>query len=170
MESFHSFFYFCDQLETIILKEGVESSNNSFRKCIALKTITIPKSFKQFMFVPFNGCTHLEEIIVHQDNPNFKSIEGVLYSKDETILIKYPQGKQENEFTIPASVIQVNNNAFYNLLILENVIVPLNVTKVQPKAFQSERLTIFVRASDKPDGWDDEWYFNCLNIIWNYSG
>ena len=83
------------------------------------------------MFVPFNGCTHLEEIIVHQDNPNFKSIEGVLYSKDETILIKYPQGKQEKEF-IFSSVIQVNNNAFYNLLILENVIVPLNVTKVQP--------------------------------------
>lgn len=169
MESFHSFFYFCDQLGTIILKEGVESANNSFRKCIALKTITIPKSFKQFMFVPFNGCTHLEEIIVHQDNPNFKSIEGVLYSKDETILIKYPQRKQENEFTIPASVIQVNNNAFYNLLILESVIVPLNALKYNQKRSKAKDLLIFVRASDKPAGWDDEWYFNCLNVIWNYS-
>lgn len=163
-------FMSCNELETLILEEGVESSDGSFRKCTKLTTVTLPKSFKQFFNVPFYGCSHLEEINVHQDNPNFTSIDGVLYSKDKTILIKYPKGKQGTDFTIPDTVTEILFHSFYNLLILENVIIPLNVTKIKGKAFQSERLSVYARAASKPAGWNDEWCYNCLHFEFGYSG
>lgn len=163
-------FYSCNELETLILEEGVESSDGSFRKCTKLTTVTLPKSFKQFFNVPFDGCSHLEEINVHQDNPNFTSIDGVLYSKDKTILIKYPEGKQGTDFTIPDTVTEILFHSFYNLLILENVIIPLNVTKIKGRAFQSERLSVYARAASKPAGWNDEWCHECLHFEFGYSG
>ena len=106
---------------------------------------------------------------MHEENANFSTSEGVLYNKNKTILIKYPEGKQGTDFTISDTVIEVQFHAFYNLLILENVIIPINVITVTRRAFQSERLSLFARAASKPAGWDNEWNYNCLHFEFGYS-
>lgn len=62
------------------------------------------------------------EFKVNSQNPNYKVVDGVLYSKDGGILIKYPIADGEREFySIPDSVYYICENAFYqsNIIMAE---------------------------------------------------
>lgn len=49
---------------------------------------------------------------VAADNPYYKSIDGVLYSKDETILVDFPYGRTDTTYVIPEGVIEIGESAF----------------------------------------------------------
>lgn len=70
----------------------------------------------------------LKAIYVDKDNPNFSSEDGVLYDKNKTTLISYPEGKQEEKYVIPNTVTNIFDCAFNQvspnlreLVITENV-------------------------------------------------
>ncbi|MBN2436807.1 MAG: leucine-rich repeat protein [Spirochaetes bacterium] len=61
--------------------------------------------------------TKLTDIIVDRDNRYYKSIDGVLFyaptDKDIYTLLKYPAGKMETDYTVPAMVTDIAPYAFY---------------------------------------------------------
>lgn len=59
-------------------------------------------------------CKNLRAINVSPLNEYYSSSDGVLYDKESTSLIAYPQGKSASSFTIPSSVICLMPFAFYN--------------------------------------------------------
>jgi hypothetical protein len=71
----------------------------------------------------FSNLTNLSSIVVHQNNPYFSAINGVLFSKDVKILYTYPPGKSGNEYTIPSNVEKINCLSFMNTSNLNNVII-----------------------------------------------
>ena len=94
---------------------------------------------------PFRGCTALESIEVDEENPNFKSINGVLYSQDDggqfrntiysgTGLFCYPQGIRQESYTIPDGVKFVFGNAFYQNKDLTTLILPSSTKAIYDKA------------------------------------
>ncbi|MBO4639598.1 MAG: leucine-rich repeat protein [Treponema sp.] len=87
----------------------------------SLKTITIPASCENISPYSFNNSAKLETIIVSDDNPKFKSVDGVLYSKDGKELIYYPSNKQGGAFEIPEQVTVIEPNSFLNALNLQKV-------------------------------------------------
>ena len=54
----------------------------------------------------------LEAIIVDPKNKNLKSVDGILFSKDGTNLLKYPAKKAEKEYSIPDDVESICYGAF----------------------------------------------------------
>lgn len=52
----------------------------------------------------FSYCYDLTSISVDENNPVFCSVDGVLYSKDRSILINYPCAKPDQEYQVPATV------------------------------------------------------------------
>ena len=54
----------------------------------------------------------IQNIICTENNPNFKSILGVLYSKDEKTLMAYPQGRLDIVYKMPNSVVKVKEGVF----------------------------------------------------------
>ena len=60
------------------------------------------------------NCTqsNLKEIIVDKDNPVYSSRDGVLFNKDRTELLYYPDGRELQEYTIPETVKEIKDNAF----------------------------------------------------------
>lgn len=52
--------------------------------------IVIPKTIKFINSTCFENCKHLQTIIVDKENPNFTVIDDALYSKNKTILYKFP--------------------------------------------------------------------------------
>ncbi len=56
--------------------------------------------------------SYLKEIIVEKDNKYFSSQDGVLFNKDKTVLIAYPQMKQVDEYVVPESVKVIYDYAF----------------------------------------------------------
>lgn len=60
----------------------------------------------------FNEMSALQSITVDGNNRYFSSENGNLYSKDKTIFYKYPQGKSEDIFILPDTVVRVEDGAF----------------------------------------------------------
>ena len=58
-----------------------------------LKRVELPASTEEIGEIPFALCGGLTQIAVSDGNPGYKSVEGVLYSKDGKELIQYPNGK-----------------------------------------------------------------------------
>lgn len=62
----------------------------------------------------FKEMTVLESFTVNESNGYFSAKDGILYSKDFTVLYNYPANKKGTEAVIPDSVITVEDGAFEN--------------------------------------------------------
>ena len=83
----------------------------------------------------FANCNSLAAINVSHDNTSYKDIYGVLYSKDEKILINYPREKVEDSYTVPNSVETICDAAFEGCHSLESVTIGRSVTAIGDRAF-----------------------------------
>ncbi|KNY29799.1 WG repeat-containing protein [Pseudobacteroides cellulosolvens] len=72
-------------------------------RCDNLISINIHENVKDIFSHSINGNS-LELINVSTDNPHFTSDDGILYNKDKTIMIKYPQNKSNSDYIIPSTV------------------------------------------------------------------
>lgn len=98
----------CDKLTTIT-SFGSRYGN-------LIKTLYIPKSVSSFSFdsdVVLQNDYSLENYIVDENNQNYCSVDGVLYSKDKTVLYHYPKNKTATSFEIVNTVERINQSAFY---------------------------------------------------------
>lgn len=102
----------CNSLNNVKLENGVEQLNGLvFSNCENLKNITIPDSLTNLSYTDFNGCINLEKFDVGENNQNYFSVDGVLYNKQQSELIKCPATKT-GHFYIPQSVEKIVTNAF----------------------------------------------------------
>ncbi|MCL2107053.1 MAG: leucine-rich repeat domain-containing protein [Oscillospiraceae bacterium] len=97
-------------------------------------------------------CRYLKAIEVSEENAHFKSVDGVLYSKDGAKLITYPNahtaeyaadGKllQSAEYTIEAGTSVIGHCAFYKTYGLAEVILPPGVEIIEERAFHKSAIT-----------------------------
>ena len=70
-----------------------------------------------------------------ENNLNYKSIDGNLYSKDGKTLIQYAIGKTATSFVIPDSVTTIGDGAFRYCNSLTNVTIGDSVTTIGEGAF-----------------------------------
>lgn len=91
-----------------------------------LKSITINASVNLFTdyFVPlsqFDYASKLEAIYVDSKNPYLTSDNGILYSKDKTILVSYPANYSQTKYVMPDNVCEMSFNAFYGAKNLKEI-------------------------------------------------
>ena len=60
----------------------------------------------------FFECSSLKEIKVDNNNENYTDENGIVYNKNKTKIICYPEGKTEKNFRIPNSVTSIGYGAF----------------------------------------------------------
>ncbi len=82
----------------------------------------------------FALCDKLKEINIDKKNANYKSVDGVVYSKDGETLIYCPEGKT-GEYIIETGVTSIDNYALSYCKKLTKVVLPLGVKKIGPSAF-----------------------------------
>lgn len=122
----------CNSVQNIVIPDGVEIIEGwAFEHCKNLKNIFIPKSVVQIDKNPFFD-TDLQEIVVDENNENYSSVDGVLFNKDKTVLIKYPTGRKNESYTIPEGVVEIDHYAFMYNNNLKNITIPnsLNLTDI----------------------------------------
>ena len=103
--------------------------------CATLVGITIPDSVTSIGGNAFYQCTSLTAIEVDSANSAYSSEYGVLYNKDKTTLIRYPQGKAGSTFIIPNSVTSIDQFAFSGCTSLTSVTITAGVTSIGLYAF-----------------------------------
>ena len=125
----------CVSLTSITIPNSVTIIKDyAFLRCSSLISINISNSALLIEEYAFYKCDVLKEINVAVDNPNYASVDGVLYDKNIKILIKCPTTK--TSITIPNSVTTIGNYAFYNCQKF-NSIIPNSVTTIGNYAFYS---------------------------------
>jgi len=85
---------------------------SAFARC-SLTTVTIPSSVTFIDSSAFESCTNLmSAITVAVLNSFYSSLDGVLFDKRQTALIRYPMAKAGSAYTIPNSVTSIGDYAF----------------------------------------------------------
>ncbi len=98
-----------------------------------MKTVTIPASVEHFSSSAFRG-TELEAVKVASGNKNYKSMDGVVLSKDGKALVWYPCGKKGSSYTIPGTVETIRQFAFSSAP-LQSIVIPASVKTISNEAF-----------------------------------
>ena len=123
-------------LTTVIIGEEVETiPNYAFSDCSSLTSIVIPNSVTYIGNYAFQNCSNLTNITVDSANPNYFSQDGILFNKEKTILIKFPQAKLDSGYIIPNSITSIGNQAFRDCSALVSITIPNSVTSIGWSAF-----------------------------------
>src|SRR5262249_22916141 len=77
----------------------------------------------------FYGCPNLAAITVDAASSVFSSIDGVLFSKDQSTIVAFPAARASS-YTIPNSVNSIGDYAFYYCNGLTAVTIPNSVTNI----------------------------------------
>ena len=132
----HEAFLYCNNLTSIAISESVTSIGmHVFEECSSLTNITIPEGVTSIGDYAFSGCSSLTNINVSDNNRNYSSIDGVLFNKDKTEIIKYPEGKESKSYKIPNSVTSIGDWEFSGCSSLTNITIPESVTSIGYYAF-----------------------------------
>ncbi|MGN0532425.1 MAG: leucine-rich repeat domain-containing protein [Eubacterium sp.] len=112
-----------------------------------LKEINISKNIKTIDIWALTNCPLLESINVDENNPYFCSVDGVLYNKDKTQLLFYPNAKTMlkkdksgaiiggGTLVLPDSVVSIRDNAFYLCSNLYSITFNQGLKTIGNKAF-----------------------------------
>lgn len=106
-------------------------------KCIStieseapIKEITLSKNVEELSGTSFTRLESLEKINVDENNPNYSSIDGVLFSKNYADLLVFPSAKNVKSYTTPDGTSIINFNSFYKVKYLETLIIGDGVTLI----------------------------------------
>jgi len=115
-------------LPTTITSIGMQAFGNSQY----LKTINISSLVNSIADRAFELCVAF--INVDSNNPNYSSVDGVLFNKNQTTIIHCPVSKTGN-YTIPATVNSIAPRAFWGCTKLAAVTIPPSVNSIGDFAF-----------------------------------
>lgn len=124
----------CENLRTVNLPENLFIlSSGIFANCKNLNNIFIPAGVKFIYDDSFLGCTNLSSIDVDKQNTIYSSDNGILFNKEKTKLILYPEGKS-GTYKMPENTEIIDSNAFRNSN-LTNVELSTNLKNIFSNAF-----------------------------------
>ncbi len=124
-----------------------------FSGCTSLTDISLPDNLLYIEDNVFAGCTALSRISVDENNTAFSSDEtGVVLNKSKTALMIVPPGISGN-YTIPSTVTEIANGAFYGCERLTSITIPGSVKQIQNGSFNnSAAKLIFTGNTPETDG------------------
>ena len=93
----------------------------AFEGAIQMTSLKLNNKVKAIGDRAFLFCTALTKFVVPEANKSFSTIEGVLYSKDQTKLIAYPSGLKATSYTLGAKVTSIQPGAFLTPIHLTDV-------------------------------------------------
>ena len=136
----------CSGLTSVAISEGVTSiGNRAFSNCGQLEQIVLPASLEKIEpdAIPVSGGglirikkSELKRIEVDPENGFYRSMDGVLYNKDQTVLLKIPPKHAFTSFVIPDGVTEIGTEACKNCENLQQVIMPSTLKKIGDGAFE----------------------------------
>jgi len=124
----------CTGLTSVTIPNTIQSiRNEAFFGCQSLVDVTIPASVQEIGDPVFSACRNLTNIYVSDNNPNYSSIDGILFNKEKTTLINYPAGRS-GHYAVPYPVSEIGRS-FYGCNVT-SVSFPNTITEIGMNAFR----------------------------------
>lgn len=103
-----------EKLTSVSLPSSLERIEaDAFFNCSSLSSITVPENVTVVSDLCFAGCSSLISVNVSPKNKVYLSEDGIVYSKDHSVLIYYPEGRREEFFAVPDTVKTIGPFSFY---------------------------------------------------------
>ena len=99
------------------------------------RRVTLPGRLTTIESAAFDHCLSLESFAVSAANPYFKSVEGVLHSGDNRVLLRYPAGAARSSYILEDGVTEIARSAFAESVNLEAVTFPGSLLRIGERAF-----------------------------------
>lgn len=148
-------FWFCEKLNEVNLPNSLRSiGSHAFSGCESLKRISLPDSISQIGPGAFISCDQLEitlsnniktvnpydftgvkAIYVKKNHPTLVSIDGVVFSKDMSMLISYQGDSCKEQYNIPEEVKIINHRAFHRCK-LKHIVLPKSLKIIKDDSFE----------------------------------
>ncbi|EAY04459.1 cell surface protein, putative [Trichomonas vaginalis G3] len=122
-----------------------------------IETIFLPKNVNNFAANCVTSRT-LKAITCNPSNPTFSVMDGILYNKEKTMLVKYP-ANHGTSFEIPETVTKIGYCAFINSGI-ETILFPSNLKLIEGWAFSYTDLKT-LKIPDSVTGIYDGCFYSC---------
>jgi Leucine Rich Repeat (LRR) protein len=130
----------CKSLKGLAIPQNVVNIGyGAFQSCSVLTNINIPASVLNIGDIALGSCTSLTNISVSALNPNYSSVEGVLFDKSVTTIIRYPGGRA-GAYILPSSVTNIpaydfGSSPFLDSPFLTSVTIPGGVKQIDNFTF-----------------------------------
>ena len=125
-------FYKCKSLQSIVFPESLYEIRGMAFSQSGLTSIHIPATLEYF---DYNALpTTLRSITVAEDHPCYMDIDGVMFNKEGTTLVRYPAGRV-GVYTVPEGVTTIGTRAFYDATGLSMVTLSDSVETLENSAF-----------------------------------
>ena len=149
---------YADKIEKVVIQEGVTSIGQNafcgcrsltsvsipssvysikygaFESCYSITSINIPATVSSFSPEAFNYCDKLMAINIASGHPEYKTIDGNVYTKTGGTLIRFAPGK--STFDIKSDVEYIGEAAVACCNNLTSVTIPSNVKEILSNAFE----------------------------------
>jgi len=131
--------------ENIVLADGIKEASG-----VNSDTIFLGEDYgsSELMSTGLNGL-RCKKIKVSKKNENFKSIGGVLFSKNGKELKYYPPKRKNARYIIPKGTKRIGKEAFAYLYNLKEIVIPSSVKHIENAFYDSLNLKSFVLKGKK---------------------
>lgn len=133
--SFHNLY----QLKSLDTNKATQIEDNGIRLCRKLEEVTLGPAMAKFVTnsgAPISDC-NISNYVVDAANPNFVSVDGVVFSKDKKILYMYPNMKTTPaNYDVPEGTETIVNSAFLNAKV-QTVTIPSSLQTLSQQAFRA---------------------------------
>lgn len=158
---FENAFFGCSSLKNINLPNSLYYiGSKAFSNCSSLEELTIPKRVTSISYGTFQKCSRLRLTIgkgvsnidpsafnngitsfsVNDANTCYASQNGILYTKDKTMLVKYPCYKS-GSYTTPDSVTKIGVSAFSYTHNLTSVVLSEGIANFNKNTFSNSSVS-----------------------------
>ena len=183
-------FFGCTGLESAVLGAGLESIGyNAFSGCTGLTNVVIPGSVTNLEYGVFSECSRLEcvtigagvadeemlrwafsggcdeltRFLVAEDHPAWTSVDGVLFSKDLTRMIRFPCGRG-GEYAVPDGVTELAERCFNDCTELTSVALPDGLVRIEDSAFSGCSGLVAVELPDSVESIGGYAFYGCEGL------
>ena len=101
---------------------------------------------------------------VSEDNQDFVSVDGIIYTKDMTELIKVPSNYEKTKIVVPDSVKKLRTGAFHSLKNVESVELPDGIEAISRNAFCGAGKLKSIKLPSELDIIGDNAFNGCVSL------
>lgn len=128
-------FFRCNHLKSIALTQQIDSiADMAFSSCMNLKSVDFGLSHTKLGNAIFYLCDKLDTFKVDPNSTFFELLDGVLFSKDHTVLYCFPP-RLTSEYTVPDGTKIIGGGAFSGVTGLKSITLPQSLTRIENYAF-----------------------------------
>ena len=146
-----------------------ELGSASFSHSKKLEALSFSAGFTNLPWNGFWNCASLESLFFEDANPQYSDLDGVVFNKDGTHLVRCPPGRA-HMFVVPEGTTEVDSWAFYHCKALRAVQLPSSIRRVSNVGFSGcDALRAVLFLCDEPDYFSPlhfpvygGWFFLCI--------